>query len=117
MPRKRPQKTPPAVLVGTYRKDQLEKWILPKKLYNYPIHAEDSAIRKAAQTIGELWLYAGKSDKRRFAAMFEREVSVSDLAKIGYPRGKGKPHAEKYLLFRVEPLSEDEISRRDAEPR
>jgi len=115
MPRKRPQKTPPAVLVGTYRKDQLEKWILPKKLYNYPIHAEDSAIRKAAQTIGELWLYAGKSDKRRFAAMFEREVSVSDLAKIGYPRGKGKPHAEKYLLFRVEPLSEDEISRRDAE--
>jgi DNA (cytosine-5)-methyltransferase 1 len=110
MSRKRPQKPQPAILVGTYRKDQLEKWVLPKKLYNYPIHAEDSAIRKAAPTIGELWLYAGKSGKRRFSAKFEREVSVIDLAKLGYPRRKDKPHAEKYLLFRIEPLPEEESS-------
>ena len=97
--------------MGTYRKDQLEKWVLPRGLYNYPIRAEDSAIREAAPGIGELWLYAGKSGKRRFAATYEREVTAEDLAKLGYPRGKGKPHAEKYLLFRIEPLPEEDSSR------
>lgn len=111
---KRSQKTPPAVLVGTYRKDQLEKWVLPKKLYNYPIHEEDSAIRKAAPNIEELWLYAGKSGKRRFSAKFEREVSVANLAELGYPRCKGKSHAERYLLFRVD-LIGDESSRPSAQ--
>ena len=111
MPRKPPKTPPPAVLVGTYRKDQLEKWVLPKGLYNYPVHAEDSAIREAAPGIVELWLYAGKSEKRRFSAAFEREVTVEDLAKLGYPRGRGKPHAETYLLFRVAPLPEDGSAR------
>ena len=111
MPRKPPKTPLPVVLVGTYRKDQLEKWVLPRGLYNYPIRAEDSAIREAAPGIGELWLYAGKSGKRRFSATYEREVTAEDLAKLGYPRGKGKPHAEKYLLFRVEPLPEEDSSR------
>ena len=111
MPRKPPKTPLPVVLVGTYRKDQLEKWVLPRGFYNYPIHAEDSVIREAAPGIGELWLYAGKSGKRRFSATYEREVTAEDLAKLGYPRGKGKPHAEKYLLFRVEPLPEEDSSR------
>ncbi len=72
------------VLVGTYRKDQLKKWILPKGLYNYPIHAEDTAIKTAAPNVCELWLYAGKKYKLRFTASFEREVSANELAALEY---------------------------------
>ena len=97
----------PTVLVGTYRKDQLAKWILPRGLYNYPVREDDSAIREAAPSISELWLYAGKKDKLRFSASFAREVAAADLASLGYPRGKGKPHAERYLLFGVEPINEE----------
>ena len=103
----------PTVLVGTYRKDQLAKWILPRGLYNYPVREDDSAIHEAAPGISELWLYAGKKDKLRFSASFDREVAAADLAALGYPRGKGKPHAERYLLFSVEPINE-EFSRPDA---
>ena len=95
------------VLVGTYRKDQLKKWILPEGLYNYPIHAEDTAIKTAAPNVRELWLYAGKKDKLHFEARFDREVSADVLEKLGYPRGKEKPHSDRYLLFKVSPLVED----------
>lgn len=107
-----PEKT---ILVGTYRKDQLQKWILPKGFYNYAIHAEDTAIRAAAADVCELWLYLGKAAKRRFFATFEREVSVPELAEMGYPRSKAKPHADRYLLFRVAPLEDDGFQRRGAE--
>ena len=102
--------TPPSstILVGTYRKDQLKKWILPKGLYNYPIHAEDTAIKTAAPNVSELWLYAGKKDKLYFEARFDREVSVNDLDTLGYPRGKGKPHSDRYLLFKVTPVTDNE---------
>lgn len=95
------------VLVGTYRKDQLKKWILAKGFYNYPIHAEDTAIKTAAPNVRELWLYAGKKDKLRFEARFDREVSSDELEKLGYPRSKEKPHSDRYLLFKVSQLVED----------
>ena len=103
-----PEKT---ILVGTYRKDQLEKWILPRGLYNYAIHDEDAAIRAAAPFVFELWLYAGKKNKLRFSASFDREVSAAELDTLGYPRGKGKPHAERYLLFRVEKIDESSATK------
>lgn len=106
---KKPDKS--VILVGTYRRDQLEKWVLPKGLYNYPIHEEDAAIKTAAPTVTELWLYAGKADKRRFTAKFKREISGADLDALGYPRGKGKPHSDRYLLFQVEPLEGDVFQR------
>ena len=115
MPTKDTTQTEPTVLVGTYRKDQLQKWILPKGFYNYAIHAEDTAIRSAAADVRELWLYLGKAAKRRFSATFEREVSAPELAEMGYPRSKAKPHADRYLLFRVAPLEDDGFQRRGAE--
>ncbi len=105
---KTPEKT---ILVGTYRKDQLEKWVLPKGLYNYAIHGGDAAIQAAAPSVSELWLYAGKKDKLRFSASFEREVSAAELNTLGYPRGRGKPHAERYLLFRVEKKDESSATK------
>ena len=108
------QKRPKTVLVGTYRKDQLAKWILPKGLYNYPVGEKDSALRAAAPEVSELWLYLGKAAFRRFAAAFDREVSADELAAMGYPRGKGKPHAERYLLFRVAPPGDEGFQRKGA---
>lgn len=103
------------VLVGTYRQGQLEKWVLPRGFYNYPIHDGDAAIRAAAPEVSELWLYLGKAGKRRFTAKFEREVSREDLDALGYPHGKGRPHSDRYLLFKVKPLDGDVFQRRDAE--
>jgi DNA (cytosine-5)-methyltransferase 1 len=102
-----PEKSPPAdaILVGTYRKSLLEKWILPRGLYNYPVEEKDQGIRSAATEVGEIWLYAGKSGKRRFAAAFDREVSAEELDALGYPRRTGKPHSDRYLLFAVKPLA------------
>ena len=113
---RKPKSPTTTVLVGTYRKDQLEKWVLPQGLYNYPIHDGDAAIRAAAPEVSELWLYLGKAAKRRFSATFDREVSVAALAAMGYPRGREKPHAERYLLFRVAPLEDDGIQRKGAKP-
>ena len=107
-----PEKT---ILVGTYRKDQLEKWILPRGLYNYAIHGGDAAIRAAAPFVSELWLYAGKKNKLRFSASFDREVSAAELDTLGYPRGKDKPHAERYLLFRVEKIDESSATKNTKE--
>ncbi len=102
--------TSSTILVGTYRKDQLQKWILPKGLYNYPTHDEDTAIRSAAPNVRELWLYAGKKDKLRFTASFKSEVSADELVALGYPRGKEKPHSDRYLLFTVKPLEDGDVS-------
>ncbi len=104
MPTKKKSKKdppPPTVLFGTYRKEQFEKWVLPRGLYNYPIHPEDTAIEKAAPSVTELRLSAGKSGEHRFTAKFERKITGSELANLGYPRGKEKPHSDHYLLFRI----------------
>lgn len=105
MDRKTPQKNETkTILVGTYRKDQLEKWILPERFYNYPVHENDAAIRAAAPGVVELWLYLGKTDKLRFSARFDKEISAAELDAMGYPQGMGAHHGERYLLFRVAPL-------------
>lgn len=115
MSKTKPCAEPKNILVGTYRKPQLEEWVLPRGLYNFPVSETDAAIRAAAPTVSELWLYAGKADKLRFSAAFEREVTLADLVALGYPRGNGKPHAEKYLLFRVKPVPPE--TRQEASPR
>lgn len=94
------------VLVGTYRREQLERWILPKGFYNYPVGDGDDSIRAAAQNVRELWLYAGRKDKLCFSAKLDREVTAEELDAFGYPRDRAKPHSDRYLLFKVEPCEE-----------
>lgn len=108
MPKKKKGPQIPTILIGTYRKDQLEKWVLPHGLYNYAIHEEDTAIKEAASSVTELWLYAGKKDKLCFSASFDREVTSAELDELGYPRRKSKPHSDRYLLFHVSLLSGEE---------
>ena len=95
----------PIILVGTYRPEQMDRWILPKGLYNYPVRQGDTAIQKNAPLVSELWLYAGKIDKRRFSAKLEKRITAAELDAMGYPAGMGKHHGEEYLLFRVKESS------------
>lgn len=98
--------------VGTYREGQMEKWILPRGFYNYPVDDADTAIIGEAPRVGELRLYLGKAGRRRFSAKFVRTVSAAELDAMGYPQGPGPHHGGKYLLFKVK-----KISRGDAEAR
>ena len=95
------------VLVGTYRKRQLERWILPRGLYNYPVKETDTMILEDSSLVSEIWLYLGKAGKRRFAAALDREISAAELDGLGYPKGMGPHHSDRYLLFRVKPLPDD----------
>ena len=95
----------PVILVGTYRPEQMNRWILPKGLYNYPIRECDSAIIEDAPLVSELWLYLGKDGKRRFSAKLEKRITAAELDAMGYPAGMGKHHGEEYLLFRVKEIS------------
>ena len=87
------------VLVGTYRKGQLEKW---PGLYNYPVTAKDVIDEKDAAKINELWLFKGTKDERRYRAEFVGVKTRQELIDgYGYP-AKVKAHGERYLLFRTE---------------
>ena len=116
---------PRVVLVGTYKGDQLTKWL---GWYNYPVSDEDFlAAKNKEQTdlltpngvredvsrvsdeqirlfesINELWLFNGKKDQRNYKASFvgikTRQELISDY---GYP-AKGKAHGDKYLLFKTD---------------
>lgn len=101
------------VLVGTYKGDQLTRW---RGWYNYPISDEElsraetqrrgvggsQSLATDFSKINELWLFKGTTDEKRYKAEFvgikTREELVRDYA---YP-AKGKPHGDKYLLFKIE---------------
>lgn len=96
----RPPLSEPLVLVGTYRKDQLEDWVLPKGLYNYPIDEEKDTLDSSIfVNVKELWLFNGTKAQRTFGAEFLGVLDRKELE--DYPSGKGKPHGSKYLLFKV----------------
>ena len=87
------------VLVGTYKGKQLTDW---RGWYNYPIDAKDKITEADAAKIGELWLFNGTKEQKTYKAEFvgikTREELVRDY---GYP-AKGKPHGDRYLLFKTE---------------
>ena len=87
------------VLVGTYRKGQLQKW---RGWYNYPISAKDKITEADAAKINELWLFNGTKDQKTYAAEFVGVKTREELIRdYGYPAGKGKAHGDKYLLFKT----------------
>ena len=87
-----------AVLVGTYKGDQLTRWC---GWYNYPISDEDKITEADAAKIDELWLFKGTKDERRYKAEFVGVKTRQELIdEYGYP-AKGKAHADKYLLFKT----------------
>ena len=87
------------VLVGTYKGDQLTKWL---GWYNYPISDDDKIGAEDAAKITELWLFNGKKDQRNYKAEFVGVKTREELIKdYGYP-AKGKAHGDQYLLFKTE---------------
>lgn len=87
------------VLVGTYKGDQLTKW---RGWYNYPISDDDKITEADAASITELWLFNGTKDQKTYKAEFVGIKTRQELVgEYGYP-AKGKPHGDKYLLFKTE---------------
>lgn len=87
------------VLVGTYKGAQLTKW---RGWYNYPISNNDKIEADDAAKITELWLFKDKKDQRNYKAEFVGIKTRQELIRdYGYP-AKGKPHGDKYLLFKTE---------------
>ena len=87
------------VLVGTYRKGQLQKW---RGWYNYPISEKDTIPERDFAKVNELWLFLCTKAQKTYAAEFVGVKTREELIKgYGYP-AKGKGHAEKYLLFKTE---------------
>ena len=87
------------VLVGTYKGDQLTKW---RGWYNYPISDDDKITEVDAASITELWLFNGTKAQRTYKAEFVGIKTRQGLVgEYGYP-AKGKPHGDKYLLFKTE---------------
>lgn len=99
--REKKQGKPTIILIGTYRREQMKKWILPKALYNYPVLESDNIPNDCCSGIEQIWLYSGKQLCARFSACFVKVARRKDLK--GYPF-RGVPHGEKYLLFKVKPL-------------
>ena len=101
------------VLVGTYKKGQLE-WIGKSGIYNYPIKDDDKMPPEAFGKIVELWLYLGKKGKRTvktasFRGIMSREEFLAEFP--DYPKGKGKPHSDRYAVFTVKDKAEDRYSK------
>ncbi len=87
---------PRIILVGTYKGDQLSKWV---GWYCYPITENDKDIEGYASKINELWLFKGMTEQKTFIAEFVGIKTRDELIKdYGYP-AKGKAHGDKYLLF------------------
>ena len=113
--KRKAEKLKRAVLVGTYKGDQLTKW---RGWYNYPISDNDFLAAKNAKSaktggahcplptdlfsINELWLFNGTKDQINYKASFvgikTREELIRDY---GYP-ATGKAHGERYLLFKTD---------------
>ena len=86
------------VLVGTYKGDQLKKW---PGYYNYPISSKDKIDVESAKKVNELWLFQGAKAGRYFSAEYVGTFTRDELkTQFGYP-AKGKPHGDKYLLYKI----------------
>ena len=98
-PKKKPEEqAKKTVLVGTYKGDQLEKW---PGYYNYPISSKDKIDVESAKKVNELWLFQGAKAGRYFSAEYVGTFTRDELkTKFGYP-AKGKPHGDKYLLYKI----------------
>ena len=105
------------VLVGTYKKGQLE-WIEKSGIYNYPIKADDKMPPEAFGKIVELWLYLGNKGERTvktaaFRGIMSREEFLAEFP--DYPKGKGKPHSDRYAVFTVKDKEENRYSKLKAQ--
>ncbi len=90
------------ILVGTYRRGQLDKW---KGFYNYPISDDDAFDEATCRCIKELWLFQGVKVQKSFTSEFVGITTRRELIdEYGYP-GSLRAHGERYLLFRIKPIA------------
>lgn len=82
-------------------------WMETEKLYNLPVFDETDENLKECEKITWLALCRGNVDAAKsykfYRARFERIVDRNELKELKYP-AKGRAHAKKYFLFKIEPV-------------
>lgn len=99
-----PEAVRKTILVGTYRRGQLENWV---GFYIYPIYKNDTINEDSCRRVNELWLFSGNQGGRFFSAEFLGVKTRNELAEEYNYKSSGKSHGDgRYLLFKI---SETEI--------
>jgi DNA (cytosine-5)-methyltransferase 1 len=94
----------PVTLLGTYRKD-CRNWIVANNLYNYPVSDADLDNSQPLRTVRRLVLKRAKDAPLYFSVIGYSVVGKKDLALLGYKTSKAHPAKQKYILYKLSPLS------------
>ena len=90
----------PLTLFATYPRANA-KWIVEKRLYNYPIRRDDAEAAKRMALAMRLVLQNRNSEPMWFSIVGSRMVSKKELQELDYPH-QGR-HA-RYMLFSLSPM-------------
>jgi len=95
----------PITLLGTYRKT-CRDWIVSKCLYNYPVTENELDTVKELLAVRNLILKRKGVKDLFFKVEGYSLVGKSDLLKLGYKPGKNHPAKQRYILYKLSPLSD-----------
>ena len=94
----------PVTLLGTYRKT-CHDWIVANRLYNYPVTESELDTLTELREVRKLILKRKGFKDLFFTVRGYSIVGKSDLLKLGYKTGKNHPAKQKYILYKLSPLS------------
>ncbi|MBN1863601.1 MAG: DNA (cytosine-5-)-methyltransferase [Victivallales bacterium] len=94
----------PVTLLGTYRKS-CRDWIVANNLYNYPVTDAELDKCQYIRSVCRLILMRKHDTLLSFSVTGYSIVSKKDLAALGYNTGKNHPASQKYILYKLSPLS------------
>ena len=95
----------PITLLGTCRKT-CRDWIVSKCLYNYPVTENELDTVKELLAVRNLILKRKGVKDLFFKVEGYSLVGKSDLLKLGYKPGKNHPAKQRYILYKLSPLSD-----------
>ncbi|MDD4019714.1 MAG: DNA cytosine methyltransferase [Kiritimatiellae bacterium] len=94
----------PITLLGTYRKT-CRDWIVSKRLYNYPVTESELDTVKELLAVRNLILKRKGVKDLFFKVKGYSIIGKSDLLKLGYKTSKNHPAKQRYILYKLSPLS------------
>ena len=94
----------PITLLGTYRKT-CRDWIVSNRFYNYPVTESELDTVKELLAVRNLILKRKGVKDLFFKVKGYSIVGKSDLLKLGYKTSKNHPAKQRYILYKLSPLS------------
>ena len=94
----------PVTLLGTYRRS-CRDWIVANNLYNYPVTDVELDICQYIRSVCRLVLMRKHDMSLSYSVNGYSIVNKKDMVALGYKIGKNHPAAQKYILYKLSPLS------------